>query len=572
MADTEILLTGNATQLIAEIKKVEEQHAKQEEKIKQLSGTAKAAAQAELADIKAAIAIKKSLLSEDEKHAEMVRQHERLVKKGFLTQQESNAALKQQESLLVSGAKSMASFGVEAAVAITGINSLLSAGSAAARAFISDLDALYERQKRFRDYNVKFGTAVRDTLLNFEADETIATGKDVEDQILKVAMSTGATPSDVAGALSAAFSARGTLSNKDAVNAVEQAFRLAPGDMQTAKELATRSLDLSNISGSRDPREAMGLLLQAGSAARPEDIASFGRAAVPAIASAMSVGDSMQEATELFSFFTNVTGDKTGNTSGTATTNFAVRLAEFVPTEKAKDERGRFKVPLPAIKAYEEASNTAERLDILQRSESMRRQFYSKVSFGSESASFIKQLLESDPTVMGQLQSARDSISGNEGASERFEKKVADINDAPSQSFVIDSQRQVTSEFIQALENKIAAKHADAREVFTKAIESVDLRGPDDVSQWIGAGVAGYREWKGQDPAEVRLDMLQNVKKANAKNLSPGDIGRLDRDEETLKKILEEIREMRLQQARGTPVEVKNMPIGENPMMALGNR
>lgn len=458
----------------------------------------------------------------------------------------------------------------EVATSFAGVGSTLAGIMTAVRLLKQEAEDLKTREQQSAEAQQRWGEAVRSMSANFSDDKTLALDR-LEGRLLDASRRTGAAPDAVTQAASAAFSAKGALSHEAAVLAVEAGFRVNPADQTGATELASRALDIMGASGVTDPRAAVGLLTQAGGAARVTDLSKLGKNLTPAIAAMMGRGDTLEQAVESYVTTTLLASDSEGAVSSTGTINLANRLAGFIPQTTGKDKRGKFNVPQKQIDAYLAAGSTTARKDLMRSMPELRRAFWATNSFDAQTQGPFEQLLSGDANAMAMERSVQQSIGDIGDGVQAFESKVGQMESLPSQ-FLLKSQRSGNSAKVQALLQQTRdASEAEARRQFDETLGMVDFPvfqsgGP---MRWGRAILGGDNAWNrqqseadvqkriafGQDAISARANELEAVRGSLGGGADPAIVEALNRTEAVLRQMATHMRSLDGKASVGKPPE-----------------
>lgn len=399
------------------------------------------------------------------------------------------------------------------ATGIVGIGAVIGGIATATAAIKREYDELLKRQRLAATTTQNASQAVRAARINFTPDATLKDA-DLERTVKELATDTRSPVGVVGAALSTAFSAKGSLDNAVAVEAVRQSLRVTPGDPGAASTTAGRILDIAKISDTKDPRAIAGFLLNVQGASRVTSLDKVGATAIPAITSLAARGDTPEQAAELFAAFTQGLADEEGRTSATSLKTLGTRLGDFVPTERGKDKRGRFAVPQSQIAAFEAARSTSQRIGVLQKSPELRRSFLGQTSFEAGAQAFIEQLVSGDPQAQNELNKARASIQAiTPDQAKRFEKKVGSLEGGAFQPVQTTTEASDTNIENYELGSVDDARAGTTREVFRKTLETLDLEGFDYPSRKVKLSGFDAAVAAGRDPESVAIGVLETLLK-----------------------------------------------------------
>lgn len=385
---------------------------------------------------------------------------------------------------------------------------------AAMQLVTSEMEKQRGLDEKARFEQASLAEVIRGTKLAFQPDATLR-AEDLEQTILDVGQRTRTDPKAVAAALQDAFSARGDMSNEVAVDAVEQAFRLKPGDTELARTLSAFALDVAKVTGDTDMRKAIGFITQMQQNARVTDPVQAGKNLVPAVASLVQQGDSVEEAAELTAAFTQLAQDPTGEKARTAVISLGEQLGEFVPDKQAKDERGKFAIPAEQREDFAGATDTTERIAVMQQSPELRRAFLATASFERATAAASRRILSGEEGALKALEQARTGVTDPTGAgmAQFFEAQI-DFLDKEGRFQAPLTAEQQTRENIRAsqLRDIEGQREATARNTLTSTIDSVDLPGFDAL---VGRSIATQFDIKTRltdlPPERIAIEQLESL-------------------------------------------------------------
>lgn len=355
-----------------------------------------------------------------------------------------------------------------------------------------------EFQKKFRNQEAARvaslgpAAAIRDARYNFVADQTLS-NEGLEPLIAQISQETRSPQEVVAAALSTAFSAKGSLSNQVAADAVRQALRIKPGDAEQAAVIAGRALDVAKFSGSDNIAANLGFLANVQSATRVTSAEKVGANIVPAIGGGTKFGDTPEQAAELLAALTQLLGDEEGRITSTAFLQLGGQLKEFVPkrsTDKkgalagklvGSDARGEFAVPDEQFAEFEKAKNTRERLDVLRKSPELQRAFIGQASFEQKTRQQVLSIIRGDADALEEIKKASETIRElNSKQKQLFEEKIRQLESGTlQQNLTLEESVDVAIEKAQ-LGSTLDQRTAGARSQLEKALGKVDLPGIDE--------------------------------------------------------------------------------------------
>lgn len=552
----EIILTGNATQVLAEFLKVNKAILEQAAATKQAGKEASDADKQEQQWARNAKRDAAEMLGPRQRYNAEVAKLDVLLSKNKITQDEYNRALAKQQQVLqqtqpqVDGLSGkILGFGKEALVTFTGVGTAIAGVLAFANVLKAEYEGMRRRQQEAKDSQLSFGQAIRAMAINFAGDESLGR-EQLEQRVLDAAERTGATPEATAQAAGVAFSARGHLSAETAMQAVEAGLRLNPNDPTSAATLAGRSLDVIKKGiGIDDPRAAAMLLVQLQQSARVTDIQRLGKEFTPAIGSAMLRGDTIEAASERLVQLNNLMDDQEGSQSSTAFISMANRLAKFVPQTAGKDKRGKFSVPREAVAAFEAAGSTDARIDVMNQFPELQRAFFATNTFEAAAQAPIEEILAGSDRAKFALGKSRAGIGAPSVAG--FEDFIAGIEGLDSQKLVGQANRAANN--VKKRELALAAEGGagQAQDIFDKALGKVDWSGPDFVTTSSARRDAANQIMWGADSAAAFASTLESayMGAGGQSTVSAEDTNYLKQQIELLREIARSNKEMSRQPA-----------------------
>ncbi|MGH7139249.1 MAG: hypothetical protein ACREHD_26180, partial [Pirellulales bacterium] len=195
---------------------------------------------------------------------------------------------------------------------------------------------LVARDKAAGGFQVSLAGAQRAMLRNLSFSEM--TPEQAQARIAEIQKRTGGDLAAITDAASDALSARGQLSEPEALTQLEAVVKLDPSlDRAAMKTLTGAALDIRKVYGGTS-EQAVGAMLTAQQTARVTSSDQFAMNAVPAMANLSQLGDSFKQASALFSTISQRSADQTGARSGTAMIQFAKQVMNATASvQKLKD-------------------------------------------------------------------------------------------------------------------------------------------------------------------------------------------------------------------------------------------
>ena len=258
-----------------------------------------------------------------------------LLKANRITQETHARAIQRQKDLYNQATNSSKSYlsglssgTMQVLAGLTGIGTVLGGILAVATQFRREYEILKSREKEASDRQMDVSTAQAAAYANLGTDPTM-TRDQVDQKAAEIAKERGMSIRDVYNALSNAFSARGTESASAAVEAVDVAMLMNPGDAQGAEFMAGSILDLKKKSGGT-VKQIAGQIIAAKQQARVVSGQAFAQNAIPAIFQLESFGNTQQESMAIYAAATQGIGDPTGEKTGSSIISFQRQLDDLV--------------------------------------------------------------------------------------------------------------------------------------------------------------------------------------------------------------------------------------------------
>lgn len=299
----------------------------------------------------------------------------------------------------------------------------------------NEFEKQMQRQEAARVSALAPAEARREAIFNFTPDKTVGY-EGLDEQVRQISEQTRSREEVVWGALSAAFSAQGSVANDVTLNAVRDALTVKPNDAGSAAILSGRGLDLAKYTGSTDIGANLGFLANLQSAVRLEDPTLVGTNIVPGIGAGRSYGDTAEQAGEVMAAFSQLLGDTRGDQSATAYQKMAGQLKNFVPQRDketgglvGKDDFGQFAIPDAQFEAFQQAKNTYQRMEALRKSPELLRGFIGSASFEVKSKEQTIELLRGEAKAMEELANAQSKINPLDARQRQgFNEKISRMN------------------------------------------------------------------------------------------------------------------------------------------------
>jgi hypothetical protein len=218
-----------------------------------------------------------------------------------------------------------------AVTAVTSLGAGYLSASTAAAALNTVLDAQVERQERVLTLTKDVAAAQQEAAKNLAGVSLENISQTLEKDVPRIALAADfADLPALTKALGSSASIVGDNLAKSVVETAAKVERLTPGNLQTT---ATSTADLVKATGVTDAREAMSMLLSAGSVARPEELGRLSLGAAKAVnagtlaAPTQDKVEAAKESTAIFAMLSKV--DKSGESAATATVQFIAQLNDL---------------------------------------------------------------------------------------------------------------------------------------------------------------------------------------------------------------------------------------------------
>lgn len=480
MADPTISWNGDATSLLKAYADLDAARKREAAGLMDLKSKHNDAAKAEREASREAEAIKARALTAQDRHNAAVTRARELLDKGKISQKEFNVELERQSKLLREsegaadglGSK-LAGAGKDAVVAITGIGSALGAVMAVAATIKQEYEAFKQREAEILRSHQTFGGAMRGLALDFTPDETMSAG-DLEGAVKGLMTRTGATDVIAAQVMSQAMAGRGTLSNAAAGGLAELALKLYPESGEEAGLMAMSTGMLMNQSGIADPRAAMGMAAQIKNASMVVKMRDIAQSGITSVSAGVSGGDTAEQAAELYSAISNITGDSLGATSATAFVALKEKLAGFEPGKKSK-------VPKDVLRRLMEAQGTTAKLAVVQSSPELQEEIGVE-GFEKKAIDGMRRLMAGEGKAMAALADAQAKITAPNAAS--YEQWLATAN-TPFSQLGATADRGVANALAQ-YKLRQSADSARGRKALDDSLTTLGTPGVD----WITGSMA----------------------------------------------------------------------------------
>lgn len=511
----ETVFTGNADDLVAAYQQVREENRRQEEQLRELKRANREAHQEEKQNLRDAQRMMREVETPLETYRRKVEEIEKAYESGQIDQETYNRQLEKQKSLLEQNGSAADTFGgkLNAGVSrfvtqMAGFAAGLVSINAVIGAIRAEAEAFRQRNAQAALANTDFGVIMRNTRNMFTADDTVG-DDDLLGRTLQAATDSRTSPKIIAEALAGVFSAKGQLSNEVALQAVTEAFRLTPNDLNAGSQLSARALDISKQSGVTDIPAIIGFLQNVTANARVTSVDAVGQYGVPAINAMTTRGDTLEQAGELFATLNQLMSDAEGRLTKTAAINLSSSLADL-------DMSGQPYAAVPEAQraAFSAAGSTTARITVLQESEQLRAAVLKNVSFDAASSAFIEKLLSGTPDARATQQAAAAGIQGvttpQEQAAQRaaFEAQVTRLDQSPDQALLIGKQRTAAAIESGQIQDVRRGRIGQVREQFEATLKEANLPLLDSVEEYLQLSRFDSGTARGESPETLAISGL----------------------------------------------------------------
>lgn len=437
-----------------------------------------------------------------ERYNQAIEETDRLLKSGKISQETHTREVSRQKDLYSQATKNSKSFmgnlsagAVSTITQLTGIGSIF-AGIAAVVAQVSaEYQNMVSRQKTAADRQIDTAAAQRQAIGNLGDDPTM-NAQQLDEEVARIAQKTGVNQKDIYSASSSALSARGQLSAKDALAAVEVAALNAPDDTAGLATMAGSLLDMQKKGGGT-ARQNVGQFIAAKMAARVETNTAFSQNVIPAAMGVQEFGDSPQQALALTSAITQGMGDTQGAMSGTAAISLAQQLERALPKMGSTIERIQFLQSPEGAKMRDKLLGKGSKKGTLE---------LEKKAFAP-----IRGLLSGKDTVQAkQLDTALGAIKEGDESEKVFEQNLATVNAMPIQQNAAANRALNVAADNLSVKDVEGGKASVAREGLDKVLKAAKvsdlgqkfLRAEFEATTQLGGGVDPLEFIAGKTEAE----------------------------------------------------------------------
>jgi len=478
-----------------------------------------------------------------------------LLKKGKVSQDEYNAALRQaKQNMDQAGQSGEKAFGAQALgmakqfAGALGLTGGIAGGVAVIRKGWEDV---IEAQNKSLAMTLALANPQEAALTNLGATSEAERDKflvSVRDMATKVQVS----EKEVFLRATDALSARGekpVYGPGGAMDAVRASFGFSRGDPAAGKAAAGAALDLSAITGGT-AEQSLGLLKLIAVKSRVTDPRAMAEALPPAMKAATATGATPSEAGALFAALTQGMADPTGKTASTSAISFAMQLRDRY--EKELDDAAKlvakFKMPTEQYEALEQRAarwkglSMSDRLKELQADPTAQQTFLASTSFEKRAQVPVEELISGGAAARAFTQ-FRDELPGLQASGEFFTKSSRVLRGAPAQR-IADASRGMEG----LLERAAAARPMEEQflsKVREQMPEIMQQAGYTGAGGWMSRKAASMGAWVSGDTLwdyerEVWASMGPFDPKSGTRRNEPGAA----QNYEVLREFRDTIREM----------------------------
>lgn len=493
MADEAMIkMTADAHQAIAEMDRVEKANEKLEKQLHQQSVTSRQLARAEEKRLREA----EKLTRDNETALERYNRRQKELNDhhaaGRINVETMNRALAKERDLLrgiSSGTDNIGAAWSGAASSLGKFSVGVGAAMTAVELLNTEMEHTVKLGEEIRKNAISGANAMENLRANFVEDNSVGFA-DLDKLVSGISGRTGVAQEGVALAMTQAASSQGAATNAQMADAVEQSlmFTKDPGN---ASALSGAALDFLKFGQSRDTAAIMGFLTRGVAASHVKSAGGFGQAAVPVVSAGMGAGLSPEQSVELFTTWSQLAADSTGEKSKTGSLNFLDRLSgSDMLSGKAMD-----------------------RISQLQASPELRSEFLKKNPFGAEESVVVNEILSNSDRFRAAFGKAVDVVPGLGGASDAanraaFFERAAQVQGAGTAPGAIRAAAMRGDANVQAMQAAEAGRGgavSQIRSLMHQGLDEVNMVGPDQFKIW-GAG-----DWSVKELTKKRFDRAQSL-------------------------------------------------------------
>lgn len=291
------------------------------------------------AALRDAAKIKTLAVTPQEAYAKAIKNADDLLKKNLITKKEYNAELVNQEQLLKkaeAGERTFFSTALgstgQVLATVTGVGSVIAGIAAVASQLRVEYQNLVGVQKTAADKQIDVAGAQSQAIDNLGNDPTMSVDQ-MNAEAQRIAKIRGVPLKNVYLGFANAFSAKGSLTSAQAVEAVDTTAAIDPHDLEALDLTAGALLDLMKKRGGTAKSHA-GMILGGKQAARIVKTSAYAKNAIPAIFQSQEFGNTEEFSAALFATFTQGMGDQSGESSMTNMISFEQQLAAALKNRK----------------------------------------------------------------------------------------------------------------------------------------------------------------------------------------------------------------------------------------------
>jgi hypothetical protein len=305
---------------------------------------------------------------------------------------------------------------------------------------------------------------------------------------------TGVSLKDLYARSGGALSAKGDLPTQSALDAVKLSAQLVPENAGEGEAVAGATLDLMKLTGSKDPREALGLLMKVGQQSRIQNTGFLARNVAPALVTDLLRGDTPGEAGALYSTMTQAIVDPSGEKTRTAMTQLADQLAESLPDK----------------------GSTRARIEAIQQSKELQQKIIPDLKLESSARGPMEAFLKGQGQSMATYKEYLASAGTMQENAAMLDRQIGLIRGTPlQQTAQIDRAAQTTVETM-AMADQDAARIGAIREQMPKLLQQSG-------EGWLGGHMRQMETTASGDELE---DYLKTLKLQAYKMTHPRQIPR----------------------------------------------
>lgn len=341
---------------------------------------------------------------------------------------------------------------------------------------------------------------------------------------------------------------------KSVVATAAKLEKLTPENLQTT---ATSTADLVKATGVKDAREAMALLLSAGSVARPEELGRLSLGAARAVnagtlsAPGQDKVQAAKEATALFAMLSKV--DKSGESAATATVQLLAQLRELF--KGREDDPGTIRGRLEAIQGSQDLQKgflgEFKGNDLLAE---LKEEFVKDLKGEAIFKPIFESLTDTKSTDSAELANALKTVTTDVKV---FEEALKTLDLTPQQKLANAQASAQTAVAVQKFGDAPRASAATIRETYEEAVKNTNVTTGQFLREFFirQTGLLSAEE-ASTDPATFGRGRIADLEQRRAALLRQPQSAEIDDKIQTVNAAIQSIE--RAVQVANTPREFIN--------------